>query len=652
MQALMVSFWRRQGRAWAALALVMALLWLLGAWLAASSQSAGPDLPERHPRLESALRDLAAAQADGGVSAAADLAVRHGVTWVDGLARVVVVAKEEDDQPAIAHQIEALGGRVEMAYGPWSQALLPVEALPNIADAPGVRFVRRPWRPLALTISQGVAVTRADEWQWAGYTGQGAKVGVLDLGFLGYTNRISEGELPSDVITKSFVGDGSEFDFWGQPLTQHGVACAEIVYDMAPDAQLYLVNVSTEVEWANAVDWLVAQGVDVISFSGGWSVGGPGDGTGTLADKVSDVRNAGVLWVNAAGNSARRHWMGQWNDWDKDGWHNFSGASETNKITVTGESLIVVGLRWDEAWGGSSDDYDLFLFDSSMTEVARSDNVQDNDDDPLERIVYYFPSPGIYHLAISRQPGEEDRTLELFSEEHDLHFRTAASSLWVPADSPGSLTVGATYWQNSALEDSSSRGPTRDGRVKPDLVAPDGVSVNTETWRSSGFYGTSASAPHVAGAAAVVLQVLSAATPTETQNWLEGRAVDLGSVGKDNAYGAGRLSLGDPPLTVLRVEPAAGLQGQTVMVSVIGASFAPTATLRFTRTGQPDLIPVSTGWITTTRLSATLDLGGKAIGLWTAVVTHSAMLGVALPDAFLVASDQVYLPLVMRNAWP
>ena len=405
MQALMVSFWRRQGRAWAALALAIALLWLLGVWLAKPSQSAGPDLPKRHPRLESALRDLVAAQSNGGVSAAADLAARHGVRLVDGLAQVVVVGNGRSGQSAIAQRIEALGGRVETTYGPWSQALLPVEALPNVADTPGVRIVRRPWRPLALTTSQGVAVTRADEWQWAGYAGQGIKVGVLDLGFLGYTNRISEGELPSDVITKSFVGDGSEIDFWGQPVTQHGVACAEIVYDMAPDAQLYLVNVGTEVEWANAVDWLVAQGVDVISFSGGWSVGGPGDGTGILAGKVSDVRNAGVLWVNAAGNSARQHWMGQWNDWDDDGWHNFSGASETNKITVASESQIVVGLRWDDAWGGSANDYDLFLFDSSLTEVARSDNVQDGDDDPMELIVYSYPLPGVYHVSIRKWSG-------------------------------------------------------------------------------------------------------------------------------------------------------------------------------------------------------------------------------------------------------
>jgi subtilisin family serine protease len=406
--------------------------------------------------------------------------------------------------------------------------------------------------PLMAAVSEGSNVALAADWQWAGLSGRGVKVGVLDLGFLGYANRIAEGELPSSVITRSFVGDGSELAFWGRPVTPHGTACAEVIHDVAPDAQLYLVNFGNETEWMAAVDWLLAQKVDVISFSGGWPLGGPGDGTGTLADKVSEVRSAGVLWVNAAGNSARQHWMGQWRDDDSDGpdgWHNFGPADGTNTITVTGELNIIVGLRWDDPWGGSANDYDLFLFredDGSLTEAARSESVQDGDDDPVETIVYAVPSPGIYHVAISRQPGAATRTLELFSYYQPFQYRTAASSLVVPADSPGSLTVGATYWQKDVLESFSSQGPTRDGRAKPDLSAPDGVSVSTE-WYAGGFYGTSASAPHVAGAAALVLEAFPTHTPAQVQGWLESRALDLGEAGRDNVYGAGRLNLGAPP---------------------------------------------------------------------------------------------------------
>ena len=410
----------------------------------------------------------------------------------------------------------------------------------------------RPLPPLMAAISQGTDVALATEWRWAGLTGQGVKVSVLDLGFLGYTNRIAAGELPTTVITRSFVGDGSELAFWGRPATPHGTACAEVIHDIAPDAQLYLVNFDDEAGWAAAVDWLLVQKVNVISFSGGWPLGGPGDGTGFLADKVRAVRDAGVLWVNAAGNAAQQHWMGEWHDNDPegtDGWHNFGPTDGTNEITVTDKLEIIIGLRWDDPWGHSANDYDLFLFrdnDGSLTEVARSEIVQDGDDEPLEVLIYVAPSPGVYHVAISKQAGAVTRTLELFSYYQTFHYQTAASSLIVPADSPGSLTVGATYWQEDTLEQFSSQGPTRDGRAKPDLSAPDGVSVSTE-WYAGGFYGTSASAPHVAGAAALLLEAFPSYTPAQVQSWLQGRALDLGDAGWDNAYGAGRLNLGAPP---------------------------------------------------------------------------------------------------------
>jgi subtilisin family serine protease len=426
------------------------------------------------------------------------------------------------------------------------------QALVATAGDQGVRPVRRSLPPLMAAVSEGSDVALVGEWQWAGLTGRGVKVGVLDLGFLGYANRMAEGELPADVITRSFVSDGSELAFWGQPATPHGTACAEVIHDVAPDAQLYLVNFGDEAGWEAAVDWLLAQGVDVISFSGGWPLGGPGDGTGILADKVSAIRDAGVLWVNAAGNAAQQHWMGGWRDDDpdgSDGWHNFGPTDGTNTITVTDELEIILGLRWDDPWDASANDYDLFLFrdnGGSLTEVARSEYVQDGDDDPLEIIVYAVPSPGVYHVAISKQPEATTRTLELFSYYQPFQYQTAASSLVVPADSPGSLTVGATHWQKDVLESFSSQGPTRDGRAKPDLSAPDGVSVSTE-WYAAGFYGTSASAPHVAGAAALVLETFPTYTPVQIQDWLEDRALDMGQAGRDNVYGAGRLSLGDPP---------------------------------------------------------------------------------------------------------
>jgi len=208
--------------------------------------------------------------------------------------------------------------------------------------------------------------------------------------------------------------------------------------------------------------------------------------------------------------------------------------------------------------------------------------------------------------------------------------------------------VGATYWQDDVLEDFSSQGPTRDGRIKPDLAAPDGVSVRSE-WYASGFYGTSASAPHVAGGAALVLQASPAFSPMQIQSWLEDRAVDLGTAGKDNAYGAGRLNL---PTELSAVMPGAALQGSTVTLAVSGIPFASTATFCLTKSGYEDILPTDVTWISVTQLTGTVDLSDTALGFWTAVVNNTPSSSMSLPNAFLVASDQHYLPLVVKNASP
>ncbi len=130
----------------------------------------------------------------------------------------------------------------------------------------------------------------------------------------------------------------------------------------------------------------------------------------------------------------------------------------------------------------------------------------------------------------------------------------APDNVRTPADVPGVLAVGASR-PGDAVAFFSSRGPVtwqdvapwRDwpfppGLVKPDLVAP-GVDVPS-TWREGGYLlltGTSMAAPHVAGAAALVLDADPSLGPGEVARLLEETAVDLGVPGRDDDSGAGRL---------------------------------------------------------------------------------------------------------------
>jgi hypothetical protein len=125
-----------------------------------------------------------------------------------------------------------------------------------------------------------------------------------------------------------------------------------------------------------------------------------------------------------------------------------------------------------------------------------------------------------------------------------MEYPVAASSLFIPADAAGAVAAGAIYWQTQAVESYSSRGPTNDGRFKPEFSAPDGVATVSYP---GGLSGTSASAPHLAGAAALVRGAYPGYAVTDTLDFLIQRAVDLGAGGPDYLYGYGRLALGVDP---------------------------------------------------------------------------------------------------------
>lgn len=181
---------------------------------------------------------------------------------------------------------------------------------------------------------------------------------------------------------------------------------------------------------------------------------------------------------------------------------------------------------------------------SPLSVVAKSEWRQNGNDDPFE-VISGYPTPGVYYgFGIGKYSGAIKK-LHVFVPNYILQFQTAASSLGIPADNEKAISVGAVAWSSpSVIEDFSSRGPTADGRVKPDLVAPDRVS--TVSYGAGNFPGTSASCPHVAGACALVRQQNPSWTPAQVKSYLQSNAVDLGTAGKDSTYGSGRILLPAP----------------------------------------------------------------------------------------------------------
>jgi subtilisin family serine protease len=113
-------------------------------------------------------------------------------------------------------------------------------------------------------------------------------------------------------------------------------------------------------------------------------------------------------------------------------------------------------------------------------------------------------------------------------------------------DSLTNFAVGAL---NNAFDDiwfSSSKGPSDcdSSSIKPNVTAP-GQSIKSSVPGNSYLYfqGTSAAAPHVSGAVAILRQKNPDATADEIKNALLASCDDMGTLGPDNTYGWGRINI-------------------------------------------------------------------------------------------------------------
>jgi subtilisin family serine protease len=112
-----------------------------------------------------------------------------------------------------------------------------------------------------------------------------------------------------------------------------------------------------------------------------------------------------------------------------------------------------------------------------------------------------------------------------------------------PGAYPTAFAVGSTD-ASDAVSDFSSQGPSPcDGSTKPDISAPGEAVLSAVPWGYEILSGTSMAAPHVTGAAAVLLSIVPGLTVEQLESALISGAMDIGSPGADNVSGAGRLDL-------------------------------------------------------------------------------------------------------------
>jgi len=419
-----------------------------------------------------------------------------------------------------------------------------IESLSKLTEVYSIDIVQPPVFHSGSILSEGDNILGAGSFRnLSGINGTGIKVGIISDGMDSWTASRDMGDLPSNVVVLRNARGGDE-----------GTAMAEIVYDLAPGAQIYFHDVGfNTLEFIDAVQSLADAGCNIIVDDVGW-IEEPFFEDGLIAGNLKSILAINnIVYFSAAGNSAEQHYQGNFRD-DSYGYHDFDSNSGPTllPVLIPAQGSITTVLQWNDKFGSSGNDYDLYLYDQYGTVLGYSKNYQDGSGDPIEEIIWSNNSSYnvVGYIDIQKYEGAAKK-LELYVYDSAvLDYGTSADSIFGHPALPEVISVGAIDAASpSQIEEYSSRGPvtisypTAQLRNKPDVCGIDGVLVTGVGGFSSRFYGTSAAAPHIAALAALVWAQSPTKNASEISGLIKKGCVDLGAAGYDNIYGYGRENI-------------------------------------------------------------------------------------------------------------
>jgi len=527
-------------------------------------------------RLEARLIDAVDRAAGKGIRPALAMLESSGVRVRDDKVPVIVECEQAAAPANVAAMLVARNATVVRTGEHHVKALVPVTVLGDVAcRTPGVSYVRTPIRKKLSNVvtTEGRAAAAAVPWHTAGVTGRGVKVAILDYGFDGLAALKVADEIPASAIEVDFTGEGMASG------GDHGCACAEILYDMAPGCQIYLLNSADLSDDEAAKNYCKAQGIQIVSVSSGYDTVNFYDGVAYSSISphpvavVNDAYASGILWVAAAGNYQYQHALIPWQDkdsddcldWDYDSgyYYGYNSLYDGPDATVPVGTEITGELTWNK-WPVTNQDFDLELWywDGSDWQLrAFGADAQTGTQPPCESLAYTVTAANTlvedYAFFVYKDSATTSPTFILRTQPYEPFYYSymnytspAPGSISCPADAASCFAVGAidvALYSGGPLEYYSSLGPNNGADtgnpvvVKPDVCGP--CWTSTVTYGATDFGGTSASVPHIAGLAALVKQAYPTYNNVALRTYLEGRGVDLGDAGKDNSYGAGPVVL-------------------------------------------------------------------------------------------------------------
>ncbi len=460
-----------------------------------------------------------------------------------------------------------------------------------------------------LVVSQGDQAQRSDVARQAyRVSGAGVKVGALSDSYNclkgGLTTApqdIKNGDLPASGVQ---VIDELEAASCAAGSSDEGRGMLQIIHDVAPSAQLSFASAfNGEAEFAQNIEKLAQAGANVITDDVRY-FDEPMFQDGPIAQAVNNVAKQGVAYFSSSGNYARQSYenpfrpSGQYYNGCQ--LHDFNPGSAVDTlqdITLAPGDDVLIALQWDQPFAsaskgarGSASDVDLLLFDdkgnllptdenAGQFPVSADDNISSGD--PIEIVQYFNTTKAPLHinLAMTLCTGAQPGILKWVDYDYgtNVEYATNSPTNYGHSNSAGGAGVGAArYYRTPAfgqnpplLESFSSAGGVpilfdkngkriaTEQRNQPRFTAPDGGNTSFFGQLTFGdgtpidgdkfpnFFGTSAAAPHAAGAAALMLEATSkyggSKKPADIYQALALSAVDMRTPGYDADSGAGLI---------------------------------------------------------------------------------------------------------------
>lgn len=430
----------------------------------------------------------------------------------------------------------------------------PVPVPPTIEPTPPAKSTEPlPLGPMARLLNMNDVRTKLGLVSKANPNVAKIKIAVLDFGFEGCDPRklgfpagsVLVEHYPAEWIKANNLGD-PEFQKGFEPGNPHGRLMAQSAWAVAgglPQGPIfYLLNANGPTLFRRAVKYAIEQQVHIILFSAHFEGGGNYDGRGSINTIVDDAIQAGIIWINAAGNHRGRVYNGSAVP-AADGYLRF-GMSKQSTLKFTNrldENTFTITLTWnsyaDQEDAGTTKNLDLYvetltgklIGKAELKQITSTEPTREGESkNPRERLTLPTLGAGTYQLRIKATAGkftDKDRIRVLLSPSRGEPYPhpdtgkltdpvqfidgSKEEELFPPADHPRVITVGE-------VSEYSAQGPTADRRLKPDVLLP----FLPAKWSNGEVAGgTSYSAAYFAGLVAAMKADQSTLTANDLMGW-------------------------------------------------------------------------------------------------------------------------------------